>query len=397
MRKYKRTLLFVLVVVLMLSVVVLSSCSTSGVDLDEYIGDDGGVSNLTLVGKLIQWMHGIFGNFGLTVVVFTVALKLCMLPLDYWQRLAMRKSSAKMKSIQPQIDDIDKYYGKDAQRAQQEKQKLYKQQSVSTLSSCLPMIITMLVFIFMFNGLTNYATFKNVTNYNELYTYYMDSYEEILDDATAAGLTSAEASSYAVELASEGGTSIYGDKETYVGIAQYYVDNIQESFLWIANVWQPDTWTSIMPTYSSFTATVSLNGEYPEEMYNLIRDQVLTTHDRGSEGSWNGLMILPLCSVGLSFLSIFVSQKIENKRKGDEPAPAANPQQAMSQKSMMIMMPLMMAFFGFRYTGAFAIYMVINYAISILSTIALKAPIDKAVEKALAKATSNDSKASYMR
>ncbi len=379
---------------LLLSAVMLSSCSTSVEDLDEYIGDDGGISNLTIVGKLIQWMHGVFGNFGLTVIVFTVALKVFMLPLDYWQRVAMRKSSAKMQAIQPLMDEIDKHYGSNPQRAQAEKQKIYKQQSISTLASCLPMIVTMLVFIFMFQGLTNYATFKNITNYDELYTYYNDSYSEIYSDAVDSGMSTTEANTLAVTIASEGGE--YGGEE-YIGIAEYYTTYIKESFLWIDSVWQPDTWTAIMPDYADFTGTVTLSGTAPEATYNLIREQVLTTASRSETGTWNGLMILPLCSVALSFLSIFVSQKLE-KKKG-QPDAAANPQQAMSQKSMMIMMPLMMAFFGFMYTGAFAIYMVCNYTISILSTIALKKPIDRAVEKALAKVekTQSSTKANYMR
>lgn len=380
---------------LLLSAVMLSSCSTSVENLDEYMGDDGGASNLTVIGKLIQWMHGIFGNFGLTVIVFTVALKLCMLPLDYWQRVAMRKSSAKMQAVQPLVDEIDKHYASNPQRAQAEKQKIYKQQSISTLASCLPMVVTMMVFIFMFNGLTNYATFKNITNYDELYTYYNESYDEIYDNAIANGMTASEANVEAVTIASEGGEY---DGETYGGIAVYYTENIKESFLWIDSVWQPDTWTTIMPDYADFTGTVTLSGTAPEATYNLIREQVLTTASRSSSGSWNGLMILPLCSVALSFLSIFVSQKLEKKK--DQPdAAAANPQQAMSQKSMMIMMPLMMAFFGFMYTGAFAIYMVCNYTISILSTIALKKPIDRAVDKAIAKVeqTQASTKANYMR
>ena len=65
---------------------------------------------------------------------------------------------------------------------------------------------------------------------------------------------------------------------------------------------------------------------------------------------------------------------------------------------MMIMMPLMMAFFGFMYTGAFAIYMVANYTLSILTTVALRLPIEKIVQKSLAKSGNSDNgKASYMR
>jgi len=67
---------------------------------------------------------------------------------------------------------------------------------------------------------------------------------------------------------------------------------------------------------------------------------------------------------------------------------------------MMIMMPVMMAVFGFMYTGAFAIYMVVNYSLSILSTVALRVPVEKAVQKSIlksAKKGDGSQKANYER
>ena len=107
-------------------------------------------------------------------------------------------------------------------------------------------------------------------------------------------------------------------------------------------------------------------------------------------------MILPILSIGLSFLSMFISQQMDKKtRKGETQQDA---QQKATNTTMMIMMPLMMAFFGFMYTGAFAIYMVANYTLSILTTVALRLPIEKIVQKSLAKSGNSDNgKASYMR
>ena len=130
--------------------------------------------------------------------------------------------------------------------------------------------------------------------------------------------------------------------------------------------------------------------------YEMIRSAVLETGKRGDEGKWNGLMILPILSIGLSFLSMFISQQMDKKtRKGETQQDA---QQKATNTTMMIMMPLMMAFFGFMYTGAFAIYMVANYTLSILTTVALRLPIEKIVQKSLAKSGNSDNgKASYMR
>ena len=140
-----------------------------------------------------------------------------------------------------------------------------------------------------------------------------------------------------------------------------------------------------------------------KELYNTIRNAVLQTGGYGANGSWNGLLILPILSIALSFLSMFISQKIENRnRKGDDTPQVDSEtmkQQQMTNKTMMIIMPLMMAYFGFLYTGAFAIYMVCNYAISILSTVALRTPVEKVVIKSLEKQEQKDNsgKASYMR
>lgn len=78
-----------------------------------------------------------------------------------------------------------------------------------------------------------------------------------------------------------------------------------------------------MVDYQTFVNNFNNEGieNYVNEMeYNNIRNAVLGSTDR----SWNGLMILPLMSVGLSFLSIFISQLLD-KKKG-APAPANDTQ-----------------------------------------------------------------------
>lgn len=415
----KRNTILLLILVLMLSMVVLSACASTQVDLDDYMNNgENGSGNLTLIGRMVQGLHGAIGSYGVTVIVFTIILKVVTLPLDFWQRYAMRKSSLKMAALQPVLDEIDRNYGNNPQKVQQEKQKLYKQQSVSSLASCLPMIVTMAVFIIMFNGLTNYATFNSVTNYNDLRNFYNSeytiAYEQQLqergyyqtEDESQKREIATLASATARELASNGnyedGQLVEVGGHGYIGIGQYYLDNIQESFLWIVNIWEPDTWSPIMPDYQKFKTSVNLDHTTGgEEEYNHIRRYVLATHNTraGDDGSWNGLMILPLLSVGLSFLSIFVTQKMDKKNKKGEEV-ATNSQQAATNKTMMFIMPLMMAFFGFMYTGAFAIYMTCNYTLSILSTILLKKPIDKLVEKNLAKNPVDKNtppKANYMR
>ena len=422
-KKIFNVVLLVLIAALCLG--VLSSCSGNSAKFFEYSEDD-----LGLIGKLVYLMHTKWiHNYGWTVVVFTVFLKLLMLPLDFWQRYSSRKSSLKMQRIQPLVEAIDKRYGANTQRANEEKQKLYKKQGYSMASMCLPMILSMVIFFVMFGGLRNYSTYSSITSFQNLSEVYHQTYVEQISKSSneemkavfkkyEAELTKAETDGDALAKinvqtdiisdakdVSEDACKVF-EEEALKAVQEHYKEH-HESWLWIQNVWQPDTWATIMQPYKGnsfggggFSTLIKMDG-YPgeaEATYTKIRSAVLETGGYGRNGSWNGLMILPFMSIGLSFLSMFISHRQEKKnRKGD--AVQQNQQQAATNKTMMIIMPLMMAWFGFIYTGAFAIYMVVNYAISIISTLALRLPVEKFVLNRLDKEDkkNNSSKASYMR
>ena len=384
----KRLSVIILTVLLILCLFVFTACNKQQqVNLNDYVKE--GAGNLNVIGKLVKAMHNWIGSYGWTVVTFTVALKVVMIPFDLWQRTSTKKNSLKMAKIQPLLENIDKKYGANTQKANAEKQKLYKKQSVSTLASCLPMIVTMAIFIFMFSGLNNYATYNNVMNYNDLYTFHNSQYSQALEDDNLKviwqqqvdeGKYTDSFDSYCRNVAAT--TGVEGTE--YKGIANYYETQVKEEFLWMQSIWQPDTWDSIMPTYAKFTKTVKLDSSYAERTYNIIREEVLSTGTRGEKGAWNGLMILPLLSVGLSFASMYITQAMEKKNKNGQEV-AQTSQQAQSNKMMMFMMPAMMAIFGFMYTGAFAVYMVCNYMLTILFSVAFKKPIENMVEKQMIK------------
>ncbi len=456
-KKTKSALILVVLAVFCLGIFV--SCNQTAPDFFDYSDDDLGV-----MGKLVRWMHSWIGNYGWTVVVFTVFLKILMLPLDIWQRYASRKSSLKMQQMQPLMDDIDRRYGANTQRANEEKQKLYKKQGFSMMSSCLPMIVSMVIFFIMFGGLNNYSRYSSVTNFRDLTQAYYNAYSEqltnneelkdyyyngfsyieegkqivvkgynatldelIASDENKDSVTKDEILSKlqnlvkcqgqgirAVRSAEEQGLVSQGlskeAEESALAIVKEYYEENHESWLWIKNVWQPDTWAPVMQPYGGNGIASQFNGGAfstsvdaesftdCETIYNAIRSAVMQGDGYNGKGGWNGLMILPFASIGLSFLSMFISQRMERKnRKGE--VVEQNQQQKVTNRTMMIIMPLMMAWFGFIYTGAFAIYMVCNYTLSIISTVALRYPVERMVSKRLNKddAKNNVVKAKYKR
>lgn len=118
---------------------------------------------------------------------------------------------------------------------------------------------------------------------------------------------------------------------------------------------------------------------FTESDYNLIYNAVMEYSETGKgyfDSHWNGLLILPLLSIGLSFLSTIISQRL-NRTKDD----VVDEQTQKSNRMMMFMMPIMLAFFVFTYTAAFAVYMVSNSFLSILSSIAMTPIINKSAQK----------------
>ena len=350
------------------------------------------VPELNWVGKIVAALYSFVGNYGWTVLLFTVILKVITLPLDFWQRSSARKNAIKMQQMKPMMDKIDKAYGANVKGAQQEKQKLMKKFGYSMFSSCLPTIVTLVVFIIMFSGLTSYSSHSNVQEYNQLveayhYNLVISAQEqgiEVSDELNGfikgeyqVGYWSDEAEKlFANELkpkfatisATELEKVIEGTKED---VAKFAEEN-RESFLRIKNIWRADTWQSVMPDYNEFTnggmGTQGIEGADQTE-YDVIYDAV-TTYAGGYAGAaWNGLLILPVLAVLLSFFSMKLTQKTQQMPN--------DPQSQATSKMMTLMMPLMMSIFILMYTAALGVYIVGNSILSVITTFLLTPIINK--------------------
>lgn len=79
--------------------------------------------------------------------MLTLIIKLILFPLVYKSYV----SSAKMRILKPEIDEIKEKYGTDMTKVQQENMKLYKRAGVSPMGGCLPMLIQLPILLAMFN------------------------------------------------------------------------------------------------------------------------------------------------------------------------------------------------------------------------------------------------------
>ncbi|HHY23328.1 MAG TPA: YidC/Oxa1 family membrane protein insertase [Clostridiaceae bacterium] len=80
-----------------------------------------------------------FKNYGLAIIIFTIVIKLVLLPLTIKQY----RSTAKMQEIQPLIEDIQRRYKNDKEKMNQELMKLYQEHKYNPAGGCLPLLIQM--------------------------------------------------------------------------------------------------------------------------------------------------------------------------------------------------------------------------------------------------------------
>ena len=136
----KKALIYAVALLIGVCCIVLSACNK---DTGVYDVSKDNLEVNHFVGKFIYVLYENIGNFGWTVVAFTVILKVALSPLDIWQKLVTRKNAKKMERMKPQLEVLQAKYGDDKQKFQQEQMALYKREKYSMFGACLPMIVTL--------------------------------------------------------------------------------------------------------------------------------------------------------------------------------------------------------------------------------------------------------------
>ncbi len=96
--------------------------------------------------SVLSYLGRVIGNYGLAILVLTLIIKLLLFPLFNKQYA----SQAKMKKVQPKLKKLQKLYGDDRMKLQQEMMALYKKEGVNPAAGCLPIIPTIFVFFALY-------------------------------------------------------------------------------------------------------------------------------------------------------------------------------------------------------------------------------------------------------
>ncbi|HUH86605.1 MAG TPA: membrane protein insertase YidC, partial [Pusillimonas sp.] len=96
--------------------------------------------------KLMTWLHGFVGNWGWTIVLLTLLIKLVFYPLS----AASYRSMAKMKLVTPRLQALREKFGDDRAKLNTAMMEMYRTEKINPLGGCLPMVVQIPVFISLY-------------------------------------------------------------------------------------------------------------------------------------------------------------------------------------------------------------------------------------------------------
>ena len=263
---------------------------------------------------LMRWLYGVTGSYGISLILFALAVNLILTPFMAKSKKSMMRTSR----LQPKLQELQKRHEGNQQKLNEETQKLYREEGINPMSGCLWTLIPFPILIALYSVIR-------------------------------------QPLSRMMFVASEGITKI---QETLVSLGLYTVPAKADAY---AEITMTDlvakNWDKVKDALSSIQNLIPVDFTFLGlNLGNRPWDQVKGVFSGNTAISWGviGLILIPLVSAALSWLTMQVSQKAS-------PQPAAGNSQAQATaQSMNLMMPIMSIWICFIMPAAMGIYWISN-------------------------------------
>lgn len=282
----------------------------------------------------LEWLTTTTGSYALALFLFALLVKLILFPAS----AKSKKSMMKMSRVTPKVKALEAKYADDKQKYQEEVNKLYKEEGVSTCGGCLWSLIPLILLIPLYEIIRQPITWQILHGNSALMTQVV----EALKNAPVAGLET---------------TGAYWEMSAITRMPEI-ISAIKAAAPEAVAALQAAN--PVMTSIDTFTMLGINLSAIPQ--WKLWAVSPLT---------WNeiGQFLIPVVSGGFNFLSMLISQKMNNQvvvdDKGEQDAEMAKSSQA-SNKLMNYMMPLMSVIFGFMFPAGLSIYWIAQAIIGIV-------------------------------
>ena len=106
---------------------------------------------------LLSFLHGYLGNWGWSIVVMTILIRLVLYPLTYKGMVSMNK----LKELAPKVKELQAKYKGEPQKLNTHMMELYKKHGANTMDGCLPIILQIPIFFAIYRVLLNAVELKS--------------------------------------------------------------------------------------------------------------------------------------------------------------------------------------------------------------------------------------------
>lgn len=120
-----------------------------------------------LFGYVLNWLYNLVQNYGVAIILFSVLLKIVMLPLSIKQQKSMKKSA----KVQEEVNKLQVKYRNNPEMLNKEVMNLYKREKVSPFSGCLSSILQFIIFISVFYLVSRPLTYMKKVDPNLINDY----------------------------------------------------------------------------------------------------------------------------------------------------------------------------------------------------------------------------------
>ena len=284
-------------------------------------------------GYLLDWLYQFTTNYGLSLIIFAILIKLILLPAS----LKSKRSSMKMSRLAPRVQALQEKYAGDQQKQNMAVQQLYKEEGVSMGGGCLWSFLPLFILFPL------YAVVRQPITY-------------MLHETVEVAAQIVEVIKEAAPAAFGGGRSDFYNEMITAPLIPQFAEDLKGI---VAN---PRTLEGLNFNFLGINLGVVPNWKIWQ----------WETYDWATIGGF----LLPLASTGIQFISMFISQKQNNSvvtnEKGLQDEEMAKKSQAnQSTQTMLYMMPLMTLWIGFTVPGALSIYWLIQGVVSTVQDVIL--------------------------
>ena len=312
---------------------------------------------------LLLFFYNLFSSYGVALILFAIVIKLILFPVT----LKSKKSMIQTTMLSEQMQKLQKQYGKDRERYNLEVQKLYEKEHVNPMGGCLWSLIPMFVLIALYGII------------REPLTYFMSMSMEQIEtlaaelDWPAAALANGWLTQGALEKLQE---------QLADGKITSLFQNGAYNQLYLLSLVKPENLAALQ-TATGAESLFVLNFRFLGIDLSQIPQWKLWTVDMNLNNI--GLFILPIISVGVSYLSMKVSMATNQMNKQTE-----NKQMDSTNRMMMWMMPLMSLWIGFTVPAGLSVYWISQYFMQMIQEVICGKMLKKDYEAAREAAAKRD-------